>query len=192
MIYEARSAASHLALHVAAWSVTAVLLCSGLRAQETLTMDEALTMAFPSPAAVVRQTAFLGEADVARAAALAGPEVEVSQSVVTYYIGVQDSDTLGYAYFDPHRVRTLPEVLMIVVTPTATIDRIEVVRFTEPPEYRPPDGWLQTFGGFALTDDLSLKGKVITIAGATLTSRAVTHAARRTLALHSVIRARAR
>lgn len=191
MTHRAGSAAARWALRVAAWSVTAALLGPELRAQETLTVDEALALAFPAPAAWERETAFLTEPDLERVRMLAGPGIDVGQSVVTYYVAVLGSDTLGYAYFDAHRVRTLPEVLMIVVTPAATIDRIEVVRFTEPPEYRPPDDWLRTFGGYALTEDLRLKGKIITITGATLTSRAVTHASRRTLALHEVIRSRA-
>jgi hypothetical protein len=192
MTHRVRSAAARLSRGLVTWSVAAAVLCPGLRAQETLTIDEALALAFPTPAAVERQTAFLTEEEVARASELAGPDVVVSQSVVTYYIGVRGSDTLGLAYFDRHRVRTLPEVLMIVVTPAGTIDRIDVIRFTEPPEYRPPDGWLGTFLDRGLTEDLSLKGDIIAITGATLTSRAVTHAARRTLAVHEVIRTRAR
>jgi hypothetical protein len=192
MMHDVSVAGTRLAVRVAACLVTAVVPCSGLPAQETLTVDEALARAFPAPAMWDRETAFLTELDIERVRTLAGPDVDFGQSVVTYYIAVIGGDTLGYAYFDSHRVRTLPEVLMIIVTPAATIDRIEVVRFTEPPEYRPPDGWLDTFLDHGLTEDLSLKGDIIAITGATLTSRAVTHAARRTLAVHEVIRTRAR
>jgi hypothetical protein len=76
---------------------------------------------------------------------------------------------------------------MIVVTPESALERIEVVRFAEPPEYRAPDGWMEMFVGRMLDDDLSLKGKIVNVTGATLTSIATTKAARRTLAVHAVI-----
>ena len=76
---------------------------------------------------------------------------------------------------------------MIVVSPASAIERIEVVRFAEPPEYRAPDGWLRTFEAHVLDDDSSLKGGLVNVTGATLTSIATTKAARRVLAMHSVI-----
>lgn len=95
---------------------------------------------------------------------------------------------MGAAYFDAHRVRTLPEVLMIVVGPEGRVRRIEILRFSEPPEYEAPRSWLEQFREKPLSDDLSLKGSIVNITGATLTSRAVTNATRRTLAIHSVVR----
>lgn len=162
----------------------------GAEAQATITIEEALALAFPAPLTVERRTAFLDEADLSRARERAGPDVDVTQSVVTYYAGMREGVEVGRAYFDAHRVRTLPEVLMVVVSPASAIDRIEVVRFAEPPEYRAPDGWLQTFETQVLDDDLSLKGAIVNITGATLTSIATTKAARRVLAVHAVIVAR--
>jgi Na+-translocating ferredoxin:NAD+ oxidoreductase RnfG subunit len=95
---------------------------------------------------------------------------------------------LGVAYFDSHVVRTLREVLMIVVAPEGRIERIEVLRFDEPPEYEVPDNWIAQLEGRRLDDDLSLKGAVVNMTGATLTSEAVVAAARRALAVHEVIR----
>lgn len=157
-------------------------------AQTFLTQEEALRLAFPEPATVERRTAFLSDDDRRAARELAGSGIELAQSVVTYYVGWAGDSLLGVAYFDAHRVRTLPEVLMIVVTPEARIERIEVLKFTEPPEYVPPGGWLERFEGRGLDAELSLKGEIVNITGATLTSRAVTEAARRVLALHRVIR----
>lgn len=161
----------------------------GPAAAQGLTQEEALRLAFPPPATIERRTAFLEEADRAQAARWAGPDVDVDQSVVTYYVGYSDDvGPIGVAYFDVHRVRTLSEVLMIVVTPDDRIERVEVLRFSEPPEYRAPEGWLEQFEGRGLNEELSLKGGIVNITGATLTSRAVTLAARRVLALHRVIR----
>lgn len=156
-------------------------------AQVRLTQQEALRLAFPEPAVIERHTAFLEDADLEAAARHAGPGSEVEAHVITYYVGLRGDVPLGVAYFDAHRVRTLPEVLMIVVAPDARIERIEILKFSEPPEYRAPDGWLEQFSGKKLTEDLSTKGSIVNITGATLTSRAVAGAARRVLALHKVI-----
>lgn len=152
-----------------------------------LTQGEALRLAFPPPVAVERRTAYLSAADLARAKALAGEEAEVTSRVVTYYVGVQDGRSVGVAYFDRHRVRTLDEVVMIVVGPDDRIERVELVEFREPPEYRAPAGWLEQFRGRKLDRDLSLRGSVAAITGATLSSRAVVRSLRRVLALHQVI-----
>ncbi len=114
--------------------------------------------------------------------------MEVDQRLVTYYVGRNGSDAAGVAYFDAHRVRTLPEILMIVVSPAGRIARIEILRFSEPPEYRAPDSWLEQFTDQDLNDGLSLKASIVNITGATLTARAVTDASRRILALHQLIR----
>ncbi|MBI4539006.1 MAG: FMN-binding protein [Gemmatimonadetes bacterium] len=157
------------------------------RAQILLTQDEALRLAFPPPTEIQRSTAFLTEEQVQQARSLAGEDVEVKERVVTYYVGVRDGRAVGVAYFDVHRVRTLPEVVMFVLSPDERIERIEILRFQEPPEYRAPAGWLDQFEGRPLDENLSVKRGIVNITGATLTARAVTRAARRVLALHRVI-----
>jgi Na+-translocating ferredoxin:NAD+ oxidoreductase RnfG subunit len=153
-----------------------------------LTQDEALSGAFPAAADVQRHTAYLDEADLDRARQLAGAGVEMQARVVTYYEALDaQGGSLGTAWFDAHRVRTLPEVLMVVVEPDGVIRDIDVLRFAEPPEYAPASGWLAQFRGRPLDDELSLKGGIVAITGATLTADAVTDAARRVLALRQVI-----
>ena len=156
-------------------------------AQARLTQQEALRLAFPAPARIERRTAYLDPKQQQSAERLAGRGIPVDQSVVTYYVGTSNGKPLGVAYFDVHRVRTLPEVLMIVVAPDGRVDRVEVLRFSEPPEYRAPDGWLEQIEGRKLDSGLSLKGGVVNLTGATLTAQAVTRASRRVLALHQLI-----
>jgi len=173
-----------------AGSLLALLLVpsGGGEAQRVLTQDEALRMAFPPPAEIERRTAFLERAQMERAEELAAPAVEVEEPIVTHYVGrEEDGRPLGVAYFDAHRVRTLPEVLMVVVTPGGEVARVEVLKFNEPQEYRPPDGWLEEFEGKDLSRRISTSGSIINITGATLTSRAVSRAVRKVLALHRVI-----
>lgn len=156
-------------------------------AQLFLTQEEALELAFPDADRIDRRTAFLSEEELERADRVAGERAEVRHEIVTYYVATRAGSPLGAAYFDAHRVRTLPEVVMITVRPDRTIGRIEILKFSEPPDYIAPEGWLDQLEGRSLGPELSLKGEVVNMTGATLTSRAITSAARRVLALHRVI-----
>ena len=152
-------------------------------AQQVITQREALSLAVPG-AAWERRTAYLSDDDLAAIALAAGSGVEVTRPVVTYYVASIGGRDTAVAYFDVHRVRTLAEVLMVVVDPAGRVERVEILKFSEPPEYRAPAGWLVQFQGKLLDDQLSLKGGVVAMSGASLTSRAVTHAVRRVLAIH--------
>ena len=156
-------------------------------AQERLTQEEALRLAFPAPATIERHTAYLDERQLAEASALAGPDGELGQRVVTYYVGAYGGRAIGAAYFDGHIVRTRSEVAMIVVNPDGRVRQVEILRFDEPPEYRASVPWIAQLNGKELNWRLSLKGDVLNLTGASLTSRALVRATRRVLALHRVI-----
>ena len=149
-----------------------------------VTVDEALKLAFPG-CAVVRRTAFLKPEQVRRASSLAG--VEVPSALITYYSATRGGQPAGTAYFDTHRVRTLPETLMVVVDPQGKVGRIEVISFREPEDYLPRAAWYEQFRGKALDGDLQLKRGIRPVTGATLTARATTDAVRRVLALHQIL-----
>lgn len=160
-----------------------------------LSLGEALAGAFPPPIKVERRTAFLTAEDLAAVQASAGRDAPVTQRVVTYYLATKDGQPVGVAYFDSHRVRTLNEVVMIVVEPdtsggsgTDPIRSVEVLRFAEPPEYHARAPWLKQFEGKSLDRQLSLKGSIANMTGATLTSNAIVRATRRVLATHQRIR----
>ena len=154
-------------------------------AQLLLTQEEALELAFPG-ASVERRTAFLSEEQVA-AIRNHAPGTDMTQRVVTYYVGSSGGRATGVAYFDAHRVRTLPEVLMVVIGTDERVRRTEVLRFSEPPQYLAPPGWLEQLDGRGLGDGLSLKDGIVNMTGATLTASAVTEAVRRVLAIHRVL-----
>jgi FMN-binding domain len=147
-------------------------------------MDEALKLAFPG-CEVARRTAFLKPEQVRRARELSG--AEVPSALVNYYLATRGGQPAGTAYFDTHRVRTLPETLMIVVDPQRKVGRIEVISFREPEEYLPRGAWYEQFLGKALSPGLQLKRDIRPVTGATLTARATTDAVRRVLALHQVL-----
>ena len=188
-------------------AVVAVAVLAGAApagARVFLTTDEALALAFPG-CEVERRTVYLTEGQLAEARRLAG--VEIPGALVNPYVArceqgggaggasgaavpggtTGSAGTGGTAYFDTHRVRTLPETLMVVVSPAGEVRRIEVLTFREPEEYLPRGAWYRQFTGHPLDDGLALKRDVHGVAGATLTARATATAVRRVLALHRVI-----
>jgi hypothetical protein len=161
-----------------------LLLAAPAAAKVFLTVDEALKLAFPG-AQVERRTAYLKPEEVKRIQELAG--VEVASALWTYYAATRDGRPAGTAYFDNHRVRTLPETVMVVVGPEGKVARVEVLSFNEPEEYLPRGAWYGQFAGRGLDAELDLARGIRPVAGATLTARATTAAVRRVLALHQVI-----
>lgn len=165
-------------------AVCAALLALGAGeavARVYLTVPQALDTAFPPPAQVERRTLYLDEAQAKRAAEAAGAPVEAR--VLPYYVGSREGRVIGYAYFDTHLVRTLPETILILVAPDGKLSRIDIVSFDEPEDYLPSGRWLQQFPGRRI-EDLGARQGLRALTGATLSSRAVTQAARRVLALH--------
>ena len=164
--------------------VASVVLLCGSTAWPTvlITVEEALELAFPG-ATTERQTLFLSDEQQARASEESGAEIR--SALATRYVATNSDGTMaGWAYLDTHRVRTLPETLMIVIDADAKVRRVEVVTFREPLEYMPREGWYEQYDGETLDDDLALKRDIRPVTGATLTARATTEAVRRVLAIH--------
>lgn len=168
-------------------ALAAVLcLCSASPASSKvfLTLDEALELAFPG-CEIDRRTVYLTREQLRRARGLANAPIE--RAIVHPYVATCDGAPGGVAYFDAHRVRTLPETLMVAVGPDDRVKRLEVLSFREPEDYLPGERWYAQFLGKPLTEGLRLEADIRSITGATLTARATSDAVRRLLALHAVI-----
>lgn len=150
-----------------------------------LTVNESLELAFPG-CDVKRETIYLTTEQAKEAEDLAGGELR--SAIIHRYQAFKDGQLQGTAYFDTHRVRTLPETLMVVVDPQGRTQRLEILSFQEPEDYIPGEIWYAQFDGKPLTDELNLKRDIRGVTGATLTARATTEAVRRVLALHEVIK----
>lgn len=152
-----------------------------------LTTEEALQLAFPE-ARMERTTHYLTRKQLEAARERAA--VEIGSAIVQgYRAWDRDGRLLGTAYFDTHRVRTLPETLMVVVDPAGRVRRVEVLSFDEPLDYLPKGAWYAQFQGRALDQELALRRGIQGVTGASLTARATTDAVRRILALHAVVEA---
>ena len=148
------------------------------------TVNDALASAFPG-CSIERKTVFLTTEQLESARELA--DVTIPSALVHPYVATCGGEPGGTAYFDAHRVRTLPETLLVVVDPAGEVHRVEVLSFDEPEEYIPRSIWYQQFVGKALDDDLRLARGIDGVTGATLTARATTDAVRRILALHQAV-----
>ena len=163
-------------LHLLALALFATL---SVNARVLMTQDQALASAFPNTKPA-RQTFFLTTEQLDAARKESG--VEFKEQLVIRY-----ATPAGFAYFDTHRVRTLPETVMIVVTPDGKVSRVEILSFDEPTDYFPKRRWLDQLLGHHLDTDLTLKGAVRPISGASLTGQAIVNATRKVLALHHVL-----
>jgi len=162
-----------------ALAVASMFFALAAQARVLMTQEQALASAFPN-ARPARQTFFLKPEQVAAAKKESG--VDVPSALVVRYAAAT-----GFAYFDTHRVRTLPETIMVVVAPDGKIDRVEILSFDEPTDYFPKRRWLDQLLHRRLDNELSLNKAIRPISGASLTSRAIVDATRRVLALHHVL-----
>lgn len=148
------------------------------------TQEEAAAALFPG-ARLERRTVFLTSEQMEAVARAAGAPLD--SALVYVYDAMIATQTVGTVYLDVHRVRTLPETLLLAVNVDRTIRGVEVLDFHEPQEYLPGARWYAQFAGRSLDEDLQLKHGIDGVSGATLTARATVRAVRRMLALHQVL-----
>lgn len=158
---------------------------SAAQARTLMTQRQALSLAFGPDVAVERRTAYLTE-EQRRAAQEAG-RVKIESRVWTYYVGRSSRGVEGYAYFETHVVRTMPETFMAVLDGRGRVRFVELLAFHEPEDYRAPARWLKQLDGRELDGELFVRRGVRNITGASLTSQALTEGVRRVLAVHSLL-----
>ena len=166
----------------------ALVLGSGLaapaQAKVYLSRKEALVWAFPD-ARVAERTVVLTEAQARAVESHAAARLD--SRIAKLYTATRGGAVVGYAVIDIHDVRTLPEALLVVMTPAGAVRSVRVLAFYEPPEYLAPERWLRQFEQGRLETGLNLGGAIHGIAGSTLSARAVSAGVRRALALHRVL-----
>ena len=168
----------------AIWLAAALLLASSARGEVFASQAEALAAAFPG-ARIEKRSVLLDDGQAREVEARAHAKLE--SRVATLHTAWRDGRVVGYAFIDVHNVRTLPEALLVVITPEGRVAQTRMLAFYEPTDYQPPTRWLKQFDDRTLTPDLRVGGTVHGIAGATLSTRAVTDCVRRALALYAVL-----
>ena len=161
------------------------LLVPQARASVYASKDLALREAFPDAERIEEQS-FVLTADQAQAIE-ARAKAPLERQIWTLYSAYRGATLLGSAVIDVRNVRTLPEALLIVIAPDGSVRSLRVLAFHEPSEYQPSARWLAQMDGKRLGPELHLKRAIHTIAGATLSSQAVTRSVRTALALYQVL-----
>lgn len=149
-----------------------------------MTKDEALRRFFPQGTQVERKTLFLTPQQVQQIEALARAKVE--SKVITYYVGTLRDTVVGYAFFETHVVRTMPETFLLLVAPSGAVQTVDILAFYEPEDYLPPKRWLSLFRNRMLDDELWVKRGIQAISGATLSAHSITSGVRRLLATFQI------
>ena len=102
--------------------------------------EGALRLAFPEADSVKPMHLFLEEGQVAEIERLSGAKVR--SKLVTMYVGEKAGTVVGFAVFDTHVVRTLPETFMTVIATDGRVRAVHILAFHEPMEYLPARPWL--------------------------------------------------
>ena len=142
--------------------------------------ESALELAFPQADSVTTTTIILGEDQVLEVEERAGASLE--SRIVRVYEAWQDGEIVLRAIIDTHQVRSLPETLMVVADRQHRVHAVHLLAFHEPVQYRASGKWFTQFEDRGLDPDLAPRRGIVGIAGATMTSNAVTAAVRRSLA----------
>jgi FMN-binding protein len=162
-----------------------VLAAPSARATVYATQEQALHDAFPDADAIDSKSYVLSDAQAERIRQLA--ETDLDRKLWTIHTAHHAGETLGYAVLDMRTVRTLPEALLIVLTPDGAVRSLRILAFHEPSEFQPSANWLSFFEGKRLDPELKLRRGIQQITGATLSSQSVTRAVRTALALVQVL-----
>jgi hypothetical protein len=149
------------------------------------TRPEALQLAFPQAERVETETFILGEKQVQQVQEIA--RTKLDSKLATFYVGIKEGKVLGYAFIDNHIVRTLPEALVVVLSPDGVVQKLHVLAFYEPLDYLPSERWLKQFAQKTAETAMRLGWDIHGIAGSTLTARAITKGVRKVLALYQVL-----
>lgn len=161
------------------------LLAPQAQASVYASKQDALREAFPDADRIEERSFVLTEAQARQIEASSHAPLE--RQIWTLYSAYHSNELIGSAVIDVRNVRTLPEALLIVIAPDGSVRSLRILAFHEPSEYQPTAGWLARIEGKRLGPDLHLKRGIHTIAGATLSSQAVTRSVRTALALYQVV-----
>lgn len=155
-----------------------------------MTKEQALeTVAFADSDRIERRTLFLEAEQLDALSQRAYSRVE--SRLQTVYVGWKGDVVTGYAVIDTDIVRSKAATYIAVLTPEGTLRDVRILAWQEPPEYQPPQRWLDRFKGRDLDKSALRVGQdVDAISGATLSVRMLAEHMRRAVALHDVMLAK--
>lgn len=145
--------------------------------------EEAFELAFGPGSSIEEIPVFISDEEAAAIEKAA--KAKLDSKLFTFYAGKRGGKLLGYAALESHTVRTQPETLMVVLSPSGDLVRAEILAFHEPPEYQPPARWFERLYRRP-AEELVLDHGVDGISGATLSSRAALDSIRKVMAIRNI------
>lgn len=112
--------------------------------------------------------------------------MKLHSKIIRLYLANKDGKTSCYGIVLSRKVRTKKAAVLYMIDPKGTIKAIEILAFTEPPEFKPKEKWISNLEGKNLDDPLRVGRDVPTISGATLSARNITEGARLALAIFNI------
>jgi hypothetical protein len=152
-------------------------------AQIFYSKTEALELAF-GKATIENLSLFPDEEQSAKIQQLA--KTKLDSGLFTFYVGKEGDKISGYAAIESETVRTKPETIMIILTPSGEVRGVHLLAFHEPAEYMPPARWFESLAKRDL-DDMDFKKGVDAISGATLSTRSALNSVRKVQAFYDVM-----
>ncbi|MFZ2727742.1 MAG: FMN-binding protein [Methylococcaceae bacterium] len=146
--------------------------------------SEALELAFGKNATVESESLFPDEAQIEKIQQLA--KVKLESGLFTFYVGKDKDKVLAYAAIESETVRTKPETIMIVLSPSGELTSVYLLAFHEPPEYEAPQRWFDALIKKPITE-LELNKGVDGISGATLSTRSALNSVRKVMAFYEIM-----
>jgi hypothetical protein len=166
-------------------AIALLLISAGAASAEIFhSRESALKLAFPEAESFESESVILSAHQVEEIESRSRTRLE--SRLVNVHIARSDEGLVGYAFLETHTIRSLPETILVAIAPDGTSRSVHLLAFHEPSEYQPSERWLAQFGNRELDDELSLRGGLSGIAGATMTANAITAAVRRLLAIFEV------
>jgi hypothetical protein len=112
--------------------------------------------------------------------------MKLHSKIIRLYLANKEEQTYCYGIVLSRKVRTKKAAVLYMIDPKGIIKAIEILAFTEPPEFQPKEKWISNLKGKKLDDPLRVGRDVPTISGATLSARNITEGARLALAIFDV------
>ncbi len=151
-----------------------------LLAAGTSSVEDVLQSIYPDLTRVEKKSAIIPK-DVARAVQEQA-RTKLTSRLVRYY-RIYHGDEMDLAIVMTQKVRTKRMAALYIIE-KGHIKHIEMLAFSEPPEYKPSPNWLGQFREKRLSPSLNVGEALAAKSGATLSANAVTKGARIALALY--------
>ena len=164
--------------------VLLLLLINPIIASEITPIDEALKNNFPQATAFKKEILYIKK-DLAAIiqTKLKLNEYEMSKLITRYTIKKNEA-IIAYAYLDTHQVRTLSETILVSIDLNNNIQKIDILAFNEPDEYKANERWLKQFQNKNIKHSFKMNDEIRGITGASLTADAIALATNKILYIH--------